>query len=98
MKRLLILTLFTFCSAINAFSQSYTISTFAGNGVMASTGDGGPATAASINQPWQLAIDALGNIYTTDAGNYIRMINTNGIISTIAGNGSQGYNGDGIAA
>ena len=75
------------------------ISTIAGNGTAGFVGDGGPATAAEFHTPAGIALDAIGNIYIADQANArIRMINTLGIINTIAGNGSSGYNGDGIAA
>src|SRR5437870_1593396 len=71
------------------------ISTIAGNGTNASTGDGGPATSASL-RPNGIARDNTGNIYVSDlAGNVIRKINTVGIISTVAGNGKIIFGGDG---
>jgi len=76
------------------------ITTVAGNGASAATGDGGPATAASINQPQALAIDASGNIYIADYGNNkIRLVTAStGKISTFAGNGTPGSTGDGSPA
>lgn len=72
------------------------ISTFAGNGTSGFSGDGGPATAAELHNPFGIRIANNGNIYVADELNYcIRMINTNGIISTVAGIGSAGYSGDG---
>ncbi len=72
------------------------ISTFAGTGTMGYSGDGGQATNAEIWNPMGLAFDAVGNLYFCDEGNHhIRVINTSGIISTIAGNGTGGYSGDG---
>jgi sugar lactone lactonase YvrE len=72
------------------------LSTFAGNGAAAYGGDGGPATAAQINQPNGIYFDATGNAYISENRSArIRMINTSGIISTFAGNGTPGYNGDG---
>jgi len=73
------------------------ISTFAGNSSSGGyTGDGGPANAANIYGPQAMAIDAAGNLYFSDGNNMrVRMINTAGIITTIAGNGTQGYSGDG---
>ena len=72
------------------------ISTIAGDGSMNYTGDGGLATAAELSHPSSVAIDALGNIYIADFDNKrIRKINSTGIISTIAGNGAAGNNGDG---
>src|SRR5690348_872004 len=75
------------------------ITTFAGNGSNAYAGDGGPATAASVGEPTSCAHDYEGNIYLTDAANcVIRKISPCGIISTVAGTGGCGYNGDNIAA
>jgi uncharacterized protein (TIGR03437 family) len=59
-------------------------------------GDGGPALTAKINFPNGIAVDKAGNIYFADSGNNrIRKIDTSGIISTVAGNGSPGFTGDG---
>ncbi len=75
------------------------ISTIAGTGSGSYTGDGGPATAASVNYPMGIAIDAAGIIFFADAGNCIvRKIDHSGIIHTVAGNGSVGSSGDGGAA
>jgi len=63
------------------------------------TGDGGPATAAKIGAVFGMAFDAAGNLYLADASfHVIRKIATNGIITTIAGNGTNGFSGDGGAA
>ena len=80
---------------------SGTVTTFAGidgNACYAgSCGDGGPATSATINEAYNIAIDASGNVYIADGFNFtVRKVNTSGIISTVAGIGnSQGYSGDG---
>jgi len=72
------------------------ITTIAGNGTNAYSGDGGQATAAKISSPTQLKFDAAGNLYFADEiNNVIRKINTAGIISTVAGNGMIGFGGDG---
>lgn len=82
-------------SVVRKVSASGIISTVAGTGVQGFSGNGGPATAAKINQPTGVAVDDTGNIYFTDDGNnMIRKINTAGIISTIAGTGTAGYFGD----
>ncbi len=71
------------------------ISTIAGTNVAGYSVDGIPATSAMISSPYGIAIDAIGNIYFPEVGNFIvRKIDTNGIISTIAGNRSMGYSGD----
>lgn len=63
------------------------------------SGDGGPATAAKIGQISGITADVNGNVYIVDAGNArIRMINPAGIISTIAGNGANGFTADGAPA
>jgi hypothetical protein len=69
------------------------------NGVIGYTGDGQSALNATLNDPRSIAIDGAGNLYIADSGNnVIREINiATGNIATIAGNGSQGYNGDGPA-
>ncbi|MCW3120738.1 MAG: S-layer protein [Flavipsychrobacter sp.] len=77
------------------------ITTIAGNGIQGTAGDGGPATAAEVNNPYYIALDTRGNIYFTSLGigiNTIRKIDASGYITTIAGNGTTGYRGDGGAA
>ena len=60
------------------------------------SGDGGPATAALLWWPKDIALDSSGNLYIADTGNNrVRMVTPTGIISTIAGNGAAGYNGGG---
>ena len=62
------------------------------------SGDGGPATAAQINDPTALAVDAAGNVYFADTGNNrVRRIGTDGIITTVAGTGVIGAAVDGPA-
>jgi uncharacterized protein (TIGR03437 family) len=68
-------------------------------GISAFTGDGGPAIQARLNEPEGLATDSLGNLYVADKGNRrIRKITPDGTISTIAGTGVVGQDGDGEAA
>jgi trimeric autotransporter adhesin len=70
------------------------ITTVAGNGTEGYSGDNGPAINAQLNSLRGVAVDTSGNIYVADAGNSrIRKI-SNGIITTIAGNGTAGYGGD----
>ena len=73
------------------------ISTVAGaSQTYGSTGDGGPATVALLNQPWGITTDSNGNFYFADnQNNKIRMVNSAGIISTYAVTGTQGSTGDG---
>jgi uncharacterized repeat protein (TIGR01451 family) len=75
------------------------ITTVAGNGVKGYSGDGGQATAAELSGPFGLALDAAGNLYIADLNtNRIRRVSTSGIITTVAGNGTAGYTGDGGVA
>src|ERR1022692_190075 len=69
------------------------ISTVAGNGGYGDFGDGGPATNAELSIPSSVAVDATGNLFIAD-NNYIRKVGTNGIIITVAGNGTNGFSGD----
>jgi len=72
------------------------ISTVAGNGTYGFSGDGGPATAAELNAPSNVALDSAGNLYIADVfANCVRKVSTTGVISTVAGNGNAGYSGDG---
>ena len=72
------------------------ISTVAGNGIAGFGGDGGPATAASLSFPFGVAVDAGGNLFIGDLGNQrIRKVTPGGVISTVAGNGTFGFSGDG---
>ena len=81
---------------IRKISSAGIITTVAGNGIAGYSGDGGSATAAKLNQPVGIATDGLGNLYISDQYNYrIRKVNTSGIITTIAGNGTAGFMGDG---
>lgn len=75
------------------------ITTIAGNGQPGYSGDGGPATQAGLNTPSGVSVDEKGNIYIADFWNHrIRKVDARGIITTIAGNGQEGYYGDGIPA
>ncbi|MBE9484413.1 MAG: hypothetical protein IMY74_06180, partial [Bacteroidetes bacterium] len=77
----------------------YTIETIAGTGIGGYSGDYGKATEAQLLAPRGLSVDPDGNIYIADYGNArIRMVDKDGIIKTIAGNGIRGYSGDGGVA
>ena len=75
-----------------------TISTVAGNGHLPQgySGDGGPATSATLSNPFGVAVGSAGNFFIADSGNQrVRMVTPGGTISTVAGNGLQGDAGDG---
>jgi len=73
-----------------------TITTVAGTGTSGFSGDYGPGTQAQLSFPHAVAVDAYGNLYISDTGNNrIRQLSASGTISTIAGNGTAGYSGDG---
>jgi sugar lactone lactonase YvrE len=72
------------------------ISTVAGTGTQGFSGDGGPASSAALWSPWGVAVDAAGNLLIGDYGNQrIRRVTPAGVISTVAGTGTQGFSGDG---
>ncbi|HXS38143.1 MAG TPA: T9SS type A sorting domain-containing protein [Flavipsychrobacter sp.] len=72
------------------------ITTIAGTGALGYSGDGGLATKAQLNYPTGVIVDRSGNIYIADNdNNCIRIVNASGIITTYAGTGIPGYNGDG---
>jgi hypothetical protein len=101
-------------SVIQRLAADGTLSIVAGtngpipqSGLSLTMGDGGPATGAWLQDPVALALDAAGNIYISGGAlsgfsqfgsGYVRKITTDGIINTIAGNGTTGYSGDGGAA
>ena len=84
------------------------IGTLTGTGSAAYSGDGGPAAEAGLKNPQAVAVDASGNLYIVDltgpdgasgtSGRIREVFAATGIINTVAGNGTAGYNGDGIAA
>lgn len=82
--------------AANAQGSIYTLS---GTGTPGFAGDGGPAAAAQYYSPMGVATDVAGNVYVADQYNHrIRKIGTNGMVSTVAGNGSGAYSGMGTPA
>jgi streptogramin lyase len=74
-----------------------TISTFAGSGTKGYAGDGGPATAAALNEPYEMAWDKSGNLYFVERMNHtVRSVDARtGLIRTVAGKGVAGFGGDG---
>jgi len=81
---------------IRKITTNGTITTVAGNGTEAWSGDGGPAAAAQLDAPWSVAADSRGNLYISDSGNHtVRKIATDGSITTVAGTGVRGSSGDG---
>jgi len=80
---------------IRKIDTSNIITTVAGNGIQGYSGDGELATTAQLNGPQDIAIDSADNLYIADHDNHaVRMVTPDGIITTIAGNGSAGYSGD----
>lgn len=80
-------------------AQSQVIVTVAGTGTSGYSGDGGPATNAQMINPSAIVFDKDGNCYfSDDAQSRIRKITSGGIITTVAGNGTSGFSGDGFPA
>lgn len=71
------------------------ITTVAGTGVAGFSGDGGPAINAQLRATQGLAIDGSGNIFINDVYHRVRKVSPDGVISTVAGTGVEGYSGDG---
>ncbi len=81
-------------SRVRLIAVDGTINTVAGNGTSTFAGDNGMATSAQVD-PEAVALDSQGNLYIADGFNFrIRKVDTSGIITTIAGNGLEGYSGD----
>lgn len=75
------------------------ITTIAGDGHPGDQGDGGPATEARLNLPYDVAVDPYGNVYIADFGNHrVRLVDPRGRIRTVAGTGEQGTNGENVQA
>lgn len=86
----------TFNHVVRRIGGSGTITTLAGDGHEGYSGDGGPATAARLAQPYGLAIGDDGTAYIADRGNFrIRRVDPDGVIDTLAGDGREGDAGDG---
>jgi len=72
------------------------ISTVAGNHTKGYSGDGGPANEAQMGSPYAVAVDLSGNVYIADYFNHtVRKVSTSGVITTIVGDGTAGFTGDG---
>ena len=84
-------------SRVRMVSQSSgLISTFAGDGLYVDSGDGGPAAGAGIQQPVALAFDNSGNLFIAEENGRIRRVDAiTKVITSVAGNGDEGYSGDG---
>ena len=84
---------------VRKVSADGVITTVAGNGVYAFSGDGGLAVAASLDGPLGVAADTAGNLFIADFDSYrVRKVDANGIINTVAGMGKYRYAGDGVLA
>lgn len=84
---------------IRKVDTSGIMTTVVGSGTRGYSGDGGPAVTAQLNRPWGLEFDNEGNMYIADCDNQrIRKVDTNGIISTVAGISARGFFGDGRLA
>ena len=85
----------TFNHRIRKVDTAGVITTFAGTGAAGDTGDTGQATAAELNLPFDVDVDAAGNVYIADTGNSrIRKVDTAGVITTFAGTGVATFGGD----
>jgi uncharacterized protein (TIGR03437 family) len=81
---------------VRKVSTDGTITTVAGNGTAGFSGDGGLATSAQLNSPIAVTVDDDGNLFILDIANgRVRKVSPNGMISTVAGNGTAGFSGDG---
>jgi trimeric autotransporter adhesin len=84
---------------VRKVSPDGVITTLAGTGQAGSTGDGGPALAAQLNAPRNLAVDGFGGLYIAEFGGHrIRLVTPDGLIQTVAGTGSSGSPGEGVPA
>ncbi len=80
---------------VRKIAPNGTVTAFAGSGALGSSGDGGLATAAAMNEPLGIAVDAAGNVYIADSqNNRVRIVTPDGRINTFAGNGEDSFGGD----
>lgn len=88
-----------YSSKVRKIKSDGTLIIVAGNGTPGNDGDGGPASSAKMQNPNAVCFDTSGNLFISDVGAHvIRKVDANGIISTIAGTGISGFNGDGNLA
>lgn len=86
----------THAHVVRRLDTAGTITTVAGTRMAGRHGDGGPGTAAQLNQPYGLAVADDGTLYISDRGNVqIRRLRLDGVLDTIAGSGEKGFGGDG---
>jgi DNA-binding beta-propeller fold protein YncE len=84
------------CDRVRRLDRIGVVATLAGNGVRASSGDGGPAADAGLNLPRGVVVGPDGSVYIAESGGHrVRRVDAVGIISTVAGDGEAGYGGDG---
>jgi uncharacterized protein (TIGR03437 family) len=84
---------------IRRWTKDGNIATVAGSSLAGNSGDNGPATSAALRSPAGVTVDSTGNVYIADtSNNTVRRVDTTGVISTVAGNGTAGYTGDGSPA
>jgi hypothetical protein len=97
--RIITVVFFLALSSFLNYVGAQTMSTYAGDTTSGYSGDGGLAIHALLRKPVSVATDIVGNLYIADQlSNCVRKVDTNGIISTFAGTGTAGYNGDSILA
>src|SRR5579883_1459742 len=99
-RKYYLLAIFTWATAGLLSAAPGIINTVAGNGTQSYGGDGGSALLAELNHPYSVATDSFNNIYICDfSNNRVRKVTVStGVITTVAGTGVAGYNGDGIPA
>ena len=87
----------SYSSQIFKIDVSGNLTVVAGNGTMGYSGDGGAATSAAFNRPQGVAVDGSGNLFIADTDNFVvrEVLASSGKIQTVAGNGEEGYSGDG---
>jgi trimeric autotransporter adhesin len=90
----------SYSSQVFKVDNSGNLTVLAGNGTVGYSGDGGPATSAALNGPEGVAVDSSGNIFIADTANFVirEVVASSGTIQTVAGNGKEGYSGDGRPA